>query len=412
LINYNQFKLDNGLTVIHHFDDSTQLCALNILYNVGSRDEDPSKTGFAHLFEHLMFGASTHVKEFDVELQIAGGESNAFTSNDITNYYVTLPANNIETGFWLESSRMLSLDFNQKSLNVQKNVVIEEFKERYLNQPYGDVWLHVLPLAYQKHPYNWPTIGKEIAHIEQVNLDQVKDFFFNYYAPNNAILVLAGKISLEETKRLSEKWFGPIERRGTQRNPYEQEPVQTEARSKHIYNDVPLDLLVKAYHMGGRLDADYYSCDLLSDILGSGKSARFYNRLVKERHLFSELDTYISGDADPGLFLIEGKLMKGVSFEVAELAILEELEFLKNNPIDPNELTKVLNKTETNIRFGDLSLLNRAMKLAFAEFLGDLSLANTEIDHYLSVTTDSLLEVSKSMFVESNCSTLYYHAKI
>jgi predicted Zn-dependent peptidase len=411
LIQYNHFKLDNGLTVIHHYDNSTQLCALNILYNVGSRNEDPNKTGFAHLFEHLMFGGSQHVKEFDVELQSAGGESNAFTSNDITNYYVTLPANNIETGFWLESDRMLSLDFNQKSLDVQKNVVIEEFKERYLNQPYGDVWLHILPLAYQVHPYNWPTIGKEIGHIEQANLEQVKEFFFNYYAPNNAILVLAGNLDLEETKRLTEKWFGPIPRRPTQKIAYAQEPVQTEARSKHIYNDVPLDLMVKAYHMGGRLDADYYACDLLSDILGAGKSARFYNRLVKEQRLFSELDTYISGDADPGLFLIEGKLMKGVSFETAEKAILEELEFLKNNPIDSRELTKVLNKTETNVRFGDLSLLNRAMKLAFAEFLGDITLANTEIDHYQAVSTETLLNVAKTMFVESNCSTLYYHAK-
>ncbi|MBP7512056.1 MAG: insulinase family protein [Bacteroidia bacterium] len=412
MIQYNHFKLDNGLTVIHHYDNSTQLCALNILYNVGSRNEDPNKTGFAHLFEHLMFGGSIHVKEFDVELQTAGGESNAFTSNDITNYYVTLPANNIETGFWLESDRMLSLDFNQKSLDVQKNVVIEEFKERYLNQPYGDVWLNILPLAYKTHPYNWPTIGKEISHIEQANLEQVKDFFFNYYAPNNAILVLAGNISLEETKRLSQKWFGPIETRSTKKIAYEQESVQTEARSKHIYNDVPLDLIVKAYHMGGRLDADYYACDLLSDILGAGKSARFYNRLVKEERLFSELDTYISGDADPGLFLIEGKLMKGVTFEVAEKAILEELEYLKNNKIEEKELTKVLNKTETNIQFGDLSLLNRAMKLAFAAFLGDIELANTEIDHYRAVTNETLLGVAKTMFVETNCSTLYYHAKI
>jgi zinc protease len=411
LIQYNTFQLSNGLTVIHHFDNATQLCALNILYKVGSRNEDPQKTGFAHLFEHLMFGGSENIPEFDLALQTAGGESNAFTSNDITNYYVTLPANNIETGFWLESDRMLSLDFSEKSLLVQKNVVIEEFKERYLNQPYGDVWLRILPLAYKEHPYNWATIGKEISHIENADLDQVKSFFFNFYAPNNAIMVVAGNISLEETKRLSQKWFEPIPKRNTIIAPYKQEPKQTEARFEHVYSDVPVNMIVKAYHMGGRLNEDYYACDLLSDILGGGKSAQFYHKLVKEKRLFSELDTYISGDTDPGLFLIEGKLSKGVSFETAEAAILAELEAFKKEPVSEKELTKVINKTETNIQFGDISLLNRAMKLAFASFLGDINLANTEIDHYLAVTPESLQMVAKNMLVAENCSTLYYHAK-
>ena len=411
MIQYNTFQLDNGLTVIHHFDNATQLCALNILYKVGSRNEDPTKTGFAHLFEHLMFGGSENIPEFDLALQTAGGESNAFTSNDITNYYVTLPAINIETGFWLESDRMLSLDFSEKSLSVQRNVVIEEFKERYLNQPYGDVWLRILPLAYKEHPYNWATIGKEISHIEQADLEQVKSFFFNFYAPNNAILVVAGNISLEETKQLSEKWFGPIPRRNTIIKPYPQEPKQTEARKEHVYSDVPVNMIVKAYHMGGRLDSDYYACDLLSDILGGGKSAKFYNKLVKEMRLFSELDTYISGDTDPGLFLIEGKLSKGISFEMAEAAIEEALTEFKNLGVDQKELTKVLNKTETNIQFGDISLLNRAMKLAFAAFLGDINLANTEIDKYLDVSPEMLQNIAKNMLVEENCSTLYYHAK-
>lgn len=411
MIQYNTFQLNNGLNVIHHHDNSTQLCALNILYKVGSRNEDPTKTGFAHLFEHLMFGGSENIPEFDLALQTAGGESNAFTSNDITNYYVTLPANNIETGFWLESDRMLSLDFSEKSLSVQRNVVIEEFKERYLNQPYGDVWLRILPLAYKEHPYHWATIGKEISHIEHADLDQVKSFFFNFYAPNNAILVVAGNISLDETKRLCEKWFEPIPRRNTLIKPYPQEPKQTEARKEHVYSDVPVNMIVKAYHMGGRLDPDYYASDLLSDILGGGKSAAFYHKLVKEKRLFSELDTYISGDADPGLFLIEGKLSKGISFEVAEAAILEELEAFKNHLVSEEVLTKVINKTETNIQFGDISLLNRAMKLAFAAFLGDINLANTEIDHYLAVRPETLQMVAKNMLVEENCSTLYYHAK-
>ncbi len=412
MINYTKFTLENGLTVIHHADDSTQLCVLNLLYKVGSRDENPDKTGFAHLFEHLMFGGSKNIEEFDTELQTAGGESNAFTSNDITNYYITLPANNIETGFWLESDRMLCLDINQKSLDVQKNVVIEEFKERYLNQPYGDVWLKILPLAYKFHPYNWATIGKNITHIENFELDEVKRFFENYYSPNNAILVVAGNISLETCKVFCEKWFGSIEKKDTKHSNYQQEPRQTEPRTEHIYNDVPLDLLVKAYHMGGRMDPDYYVCDLLSDILGSGKSARFFNKLVKEKRLFSELDTYISGDADPGLFLIEGKLMKGISFETAENAIKEELEYLKTHLIGETELTKVQNKTETNVRFGDVSVLNRAMKLAFAEFLGNIELVNTEIDEYLKVTPALLQDIAKNMFVENNCSTLYYHAKV
>jgi predicted Zn-dependent peptidase len=403
--------LDNGLTVIHHQDNSTQVCALNILYKVGSRNENPNKTGFAHLFEHLMFGGSENVSEFDTALQAAGGESNAFTSNDITNYYVTLPANNIETGFWLESDRMLCLDFNQKSLETQKSVVIEEFKERYLNQPYGDVWLNILPLAYKEHPYNWPTIGKEISHIENADLQQVKDFFFNFYAPDNAILVLAGNITIEESKRLSEKWFGPIPSRQTKIESLPKEPIQLSARKQDVYNDVPLDLIVKAYHMGGRLDSDYYGCDLLSDILGSGKSSRMFNRLVKERRLFSELDTYISGDVDPGLFLVEGKLMKGITFDIAEKAIIEELEILKETPILQTEIEKVINKTETNIQFGDMSILNRAMKLAFAEFIGDIDLVNTEIAQYLQVDSVKLQNIAKNMFKESNCSTLYYHAK-
>lgn len=411
MIHYNTFELDNGLRVIHHYDNATQLCALNILYKVGSRNEDPNKTGFAHLFEHLMFGGSAHIAEFDQALQAAGGESNAFTSNDITNYYITLPANNIETGFWLESDRMLSLDFSEKSLSVQRNVVIEEFKERYLNQPYGDVWLRILPLAYKEHPYNWATIGKEISHIENATLEDVKAFFYNFYAPNNAIMVVAGNITLDQTKEFCKKWFEPIPRRNTIIPPYPKESVQTEARKEHVYSDVPVDMIVKAYHMGGRLDPDYYACDLLSDILGGGKSSIFYNKLVKEMGLFSELDAYISGDSDPGLFLIEGKLSKGISFETAEEAIINELAVFSENLIEEKVLTKVINKTETNIQFGDISLLNRAMKLAFADFLGDITLANTEIDKYLEVSREVLQNTAKNMFKESNCSTLYYHAK-
>ena len=407
MIHYTEFTLSNGLEVIHHQDTSTQLCALNILYKVGSRNENPEHTGF----EHLMFGGSINIEDFDGELQKAGGESNAFTSNDITNYYVTLPANNIETGFWLESDRMLQLNFSQKSLDVQKGVVIEEFKERYRNQPYGDLWLHTLPLAYKSHPYHWPTIGKSIEHMEKTSLEDVKAFFNNFYAPNNATLVVAGNISLDETKRLCEKWFEPIPSKTSTIPKYPVEPKQTQPRMLEVEADVPIDLILKAYKMGGRLDPDYFCSDLLSDILGSGRSARLYNALVKEQAIFSEIDAYISGDVDPGLFLIEGKLQKGISFEQAENAIQTELNKLIVNNLGADELTKVINKTETNILFGDVNILNRAMKLAFAKFMGDIELVNTEIISYQSVTVDQIRTTATNMFREENCSTIYYKSK-
>lgn len=407
---YTHFTLSNGLHVIHHQDTSTQLCVLNLLYKVGAKNENPEHTGFAHLFEHLMFGGSANIPEFDTMLQTAGGESNAFTSNDITNYYITLPANNVETGFWLESDRMLQLDFNQKSLDVQKSVVIEEFKERYLNQPYGDLWLKILPLAYKEHPYQWPTIGKSIDHIEKTTLKEVEDFFAKYYSPANAVLVVAGNIDLEKTQSLCKKWFEPIPYREVPKQVLPFEPPQNEARKLDVYADVPLNLILKAYKMGGRLSEDYYATDLISDILSSGKSSRLYNNLVKEKGLFSELDAYISGDADPGLFLVEGKLMNGVSFETAEKAIEEELSKLVNGEVSEKELQKVINKTETNLRFGNVSVLNRAMKLAYAWFLGDISLANTEAEEYTRVRLENITNTAKSLFRPENCSTIYYHA--
>lgn len=411
MINYNEFQLENGLKVIHHFDTNSKLCVLNLMYKVGSKDENPEKTGFAHLFEHLMFGGSVNVPEFDSELQMAGGENNAFTSNDITNYYITLPANNIETAFWLESDRMLSLDFSQKVLDVQKAVVIEEFKERYINQPYGDVWLKLLPLAYKVHPYNWPTIGKDFSHIENANLEDVKNFFYSFYAPNNAILVISGNIELAETKRLTEKWFGPIPAREVKRPQYNFEPEQTEKRAEHVYNDVPLDLIVMGYHICERMHPDYYATDLLTDILGSGKSARLFNELLKKQKLFSEIDCYQSGDFDPGLILIEGKLIKGVTHQQAEEAIEKVIQELVESGVTEVELEKVKNKTETNIRFNDMGVLNKAMKLAYATYYGNTNLANTEVDEYLKVSANDIQRVAKTYLKSSNCSVLYYHAK-
>ncbi len=411
MIQYNTFTLDNGLTVIHHQDESTQLCVINTLYNVGSKHEDPNKTGFAHLFEHLMFGGSINIEEFDEELQNAGGESNAFTSNDITNYYLTLPSNNIETGFWLESDRMLSLDFSQESLDVQKSVVIEEFKERYLNQPYGDVWLKILPLAYKVHPYSWPTIGKEISHIENATLDDVKSFFKSFYCPNNAVLVVAGNISLEKCKMLCKKWFAPIPKQQINKPLYQKEPKQTEPRQETVYADVPQDMIVMAYHIPARTDKGYYVADLISDILGAGKSARLYNALVKKNPIFSELDAYLSGDIDEGLLLVEGKLLPGVNMEDAEIAITQELNKLKTTDVEELELQKVKNKSETNILFNDVGSLNKAMKLAYAFVLGDIELVNKEAEHYLSVNQSDIKALAQEIFDINNCSTLYYRKK-
>lgn len=411
LIEFTKFILGNGLTVIHHEDKSTELCVLNLLYKVGSKNEEAHKTGFAHLFEHLMFGGSIHIPNYDEPLQLAGGENNAFTSNDITNYYLSLPANNIETGFWLESDRMLGLAINPKSLRVQKGVVIEEFKERYLNQPYGDIWLKLLPLAYKKHPYKWPTIGKAIAHIKNANQADVNDFFRQNYAPNNCILVVAGNINLEKTKELCNKWFLPIPSQNILSNPLPQEPVQRKLRRKTVLADVPANLIVMGFHMDQRQSKNFYAMDLLSDIMGSGKGSILYQELIKKKNLFSEIDAYITADAEPGLFIVEGRMLPNTTFEMAEEAIWMVLNHIKTKNIDENDLKRAQHKNETSIRFGDINPLNRAMKLAYAEYLGDVDLVNKEIDNYLAIHTDDITTESKKVFKESNCSILSYKIK-
>lgn len=405
---YTRFTLPNGLTVIHHPDTKTQLAVINILYKVGSRDESPEKTGFAHLFEHLMFGGSINIPEYDTPLQIAGGDNNAFTNNDITNYYLTVPKNNIETGFWLESDRMLSLAFSEESLKIQKGVVIEEFKERYLNQPYGDLWHKLLPLAYKNHPYAWPTIGKDLSHIEGANLQDVKDFFHSFYCPNNAILVVAGNIDLETTQALCNKWFAPIPTSNINRPAYTQEERQTAPRFLELSADVPYDMLVKVYHTCGRKDVDYYATDLLSDYLGSGRSALLYNELVKKQQLFAELDCYITGDTDPGLLIIEGKLVEGVSIQKADAAVSHLLNSVCKTPLNNQTMARLKNKAETTIAFHDMKVLNRAMKLAYAEFLGDITIAVSEKDQYAKLTAEDLFRVSNDILQPENCSTIYY----
>lgn len=408
MITFEKFTLNNGLKVIVHQDESTPMVAFNLLYNVGARDESESQTGFAHLFEHLMFGGSDNIPNFDEPLQRVGGDNNAFTSNDITNYYITVPKNNIETGFWLESDRMLKLAFTEKSLEVQRSVVIEEFKQNYLNQPYGDVWLLLRPLAYQVHPYKWATIGKEISHIENATMNDVKSFFYKHYLPNNAILSIAGNVEVEEMKSLCEKWFGDIPAGETYHRQLPKEPKQTEPRRLKVNRDVPANAIYKAYKMCDRKGADYYIADLLSDILSQGKSSRLYISLVKEQKLFSEINAYILGCFDDGLLIIDGILQDGISFETAENAILKEIELIKTTLVNKLELKKVKNKIESTHQFSETSILNKAMNLAISELLGDANDVNTEVENYQKVTAKEIKRVANEILNETNCSTLIY----
>ena len=407
----NRHILDNGLRLVHSRDESTQMVALNILYKVGARDEHPEHTGFAHLFEHLMFGGSVNIPDYDMPLQLAGGENNAWTNNDITNYYLTVPRQNVETGFWLESDRMLSLDFSERSLEVQQGVVMEEFKQRCLNQPYGDVGHLLRPLAYQKHPYLWPTIGKDLSHVANATLEEVKAFFFRFYAPNNAILAVTGNISFEEAVELTEKWFGSVPRREVPVRNLPQEPEQTEERRLTVERNVPLDSLFMAYHMCDHRHPDYYVFDILSDVLSNGRSSRLNQHLVQEKQLFSSIDAYISGSVDAGLFHIAGKPSAGVSLELAEAAVRDELDRLQQELVDGQELEKVKNKFESTQIFGNINYLNVATNLAWFELLGKAEDLEKEVERYRSVTAMQLREVAQSAFRKENGVVLYYKSK-
>ncbi|NVN95290.1 MAG: insulinase family protein [Bacteroidetes bacterium] len=411
MIAFEKFTLENGLKVLVHKDESTPITAVNILYNVGARDEHPDKTGFAHLFEHLMFGGSKNIPVFDEPLERVGGENNAFTNNDITNYYLTIPQQNLETAFWLESDRMNELAFSEKSLEVQRNVVVEEFKQRYLNQPYGDVWLLLRPLAYKKHPYQWSTIGKEISHIENAVMEDVKSFFYRFYRPNNAIMVIAGNVEVEQIKEMSKKWFGTIPAGEQLQRNIPAEPLQTEERMLTVERNVPYDAIYKTYHICKRTEKDYYTFDLISDILSNGKSSRFNNELVKKQKLFSEVNAYLSGDIDNGLFIISGKLNNDITMEVAEQAIDNEIDKLKNNFVEVDELQKVKNKAESLMIFSQMKTNDKAMNLAYFELLGDANMINTEIENYRNVTQENIKSLVTKTFIKSNCSKLYYLAK-
>jgi predicted Zn-dependent peptidase len=412
MIDFKKFTLNNGLRILVHQDCSTPLVVMNIIYDVGSRDEDPEMTGMAHLFEHLMFGGSQNIPDFDTPLQMAGADNNAFTNNDITNYYITIPANNLQIGFWLESDRMLGLNFSNEVLDIQKKVVIEEYKQRYLNQPYGDAMLLLRPLAYKIHPYLWSTIGKNMSHIEKVTMADVKDFFFSHYAPNNAILSVAGNIKKhEDIVSLANKWFGPISRREIALRKLAPEPVQNEERMTEIEKDVPSNVLYKAWHICKRAEKDFYTLDLLTDILSGGESGRLYSSLVREKKLFSDINAYLSGELDPGLMIINGKLMDGISFKIADNAVNEIIEDLQKIAVPDPEIEKVKNKFESSMVFSNTSVLNKAMNLCFYELLGDANEVNHEVELYNRVNSEMVREAAEKYLQPANCSSLLYKSK-
>ena len=410
MIKYHRFILENGLRVLVHEDKSTPMVTMNVLYNVGSRDESPERTGFAHLFEHLMFGGSLNVPNFDTPIQLAGGENNAFTNSDITNFYNTLPSENLETAFWLESDRMFSLNFSETSLDKQRKVVVEEFKETCLNEPYGDVWHHLMDLTYKQHPYRWPTIGLVPEHVEEATLEDVENFFYKFYRPNNAIIVVAGNCNLEQVKGLAEKWFGDIPKGDVPTRKLPQEMAQQEFRKKIHESAVPLDALHFAFHIPDRLSPDYYTIDLISDILCNGQSSRLYRKLLKNKELFSDIDCYITGTIDPGLIIIEGKPAEGVTMETAEAAIWEELELLKNKKLSDTELQKIKNKAESTLIFSELNILTKAMNLAYFELIGNVDLINEEAEIYQTITAEAIQEQANKIFRKENCSVLIYKA--
>ncbi|WP_339736182.1 pitrilysin family protein [uncultured Sunxiuqinia sp.] len=411
MIKFQRYQLENGLQILIYPDYSTPMVALDVCYHVGAKNENPNRTGFAHLFEHLMFGGTKNIPDYDEALQHAGGENNAYTTNDLTNYYLTIPKENLETGFWLESDRMMELDFSEEKLNIQKNVVIEEFKQRNLNQPYGDVWPLLRELAFRVHPYQWQTIGKEISHIADASLEEVKDFFFRFYAPDNAALILSGHVDPEECLQLAKKWFGPIPNRKVSKANLPKEPIQAEFREKTVERDVPDTALYLAFHMPDRRQYEYYVCDLISDVLSNGNSSRMYQRLIKEQKLFVELDAYLSGDHDPGLFIVSGKLADGVSIDQAKTAIWKELKIMQTELVSAVELEKIKNKLEANLVYSQMSYLNIAQELANFENIDRAERINEQVDLYRSVSSANLMRQAQQLFQETNCSQLNYLAR-
>lgn len=408
MIEFEKYTLDNGLTVILHNDQSTPLVAVNVLYKVGSKNETPDKTGFAHLFEHLMFGGSLNVPDFDTPIQVAGGDNNAFTNSDLTNFYDILPSENLETALWLESDRMKSLIFSQESLDIQKKVVVEEFKETSINKPYGDLWHELSALVYKEHPYRWPTIGLVPQHIEDANLEDVKSFFESHYNPSNAILVVAGKLEVENVKIKIQKWFSDIPGNAKPKTQIKKEPQQKEYRQKTVYRPVPSNAIYLGFPMGDRLHKDFAICDVLSEVLCGGRSSRFYQNLIKQTELFSNVDAYISGTMDPGLFIIEAKLLDGADIEKAKNLIWKEINLLMETLLDEQELQKVKNALISSITFSEVSIINKAINLAYYEMLKTADMINKQEEDYLYITPKDLQDVAKRIFVKTNCNEILY----
>ena len=411
MIPYTKKILPNGLTVVVNRDRASKLAAVNILYKVGARNEDPRRTGFAHLFEHLMFRGTREIPNFDLPVQMASGDNNAFTNNDYTDFYITLPKDNLETALWLESDRMEGLDITPAKLEAEKKVVIEEFRQRYLNQPYGDQTMLLRALAYKVHPYRWAAIGLTTDHIAEATLEDVEAFYRTHYRPSNAVLSISADIEEERMLELAEKWFAPLADRPADAAPIPQEPAQTEARREEVERDVPAPTVTVAYHMGGRTDAGFYTADLVSDLLAGGDSGRLYTHLVKERRLLSSVNAYVTGDVDPGLFVFTGQLLPGVTPGEAEAAFREEIETLQTASAAAREIEKVKNKFEANTLFGELNVMNKAMNLGFYEMLGDLALINREVGLYRAVGDDDSRSFSSRTFRPENSSTLIYNTK-
>lgn len=410
MINLRRITLDNGLRVLVHEDHTTPLVACNVVYNVGSRDEHPDHTGFAHLMEHFMFTGSKNVPDFDNALQKVGAINNAYTSQDLTNYYIVLPANNIETAFWVESDRMLELAFEQRSLDVQKNVVIEEFKENYLNRPYGDLMMLFNQMAYERHPYQWLPIGKKVEHIAEVTMDMIKDFYYKFYRPNNAVLVVAGNVHFEEVVPLVQKWFGDIPMGNTPAKNYPQELPQTTARHLTVKRDAPSDLLLKGWHMCNRMHPDYYACDLLSDMFGTGQSSYLYKELVTDRKMFTDISASIMGTHDEGLFLISGRPVEGVSAQDADKALCDFLYQYQFGPTFPHDLRKVQNRAESVLLQNDIKIDDRASNIAVGEIISNAEYFLNESQHYFDVTEDQMRRLSSELFTKEGSCTLYYCA--
>ena len=411
MVKFERFTLENGLRLIVHEDHSTPLAAVNILYDVGARDEHPDQTGFAHLFEHLMFEGSANVADFDRELQWAGGENNAFTNNDITNYYLTIPAQNLETALWLESDRMIELGFSEDKLRIQKNVVTEEFRQSYLNQPYGDIWLLLRPLVYKVHPYQWSTIGKSIEHVQNATLDQVKSFFYTFYRPDNAIMVISGNVKATKVLEMVKKWFGDIPPGNREKRSLPAEPLQTAPRKLVVERDVPFDDVYMVFHTGTRLEENFYTTDLLTDILAAGDSGRLRQNLVKEKKIFSEANAWISGSIDKGFLAITGKLVQGQNITNACEAVWDELNNLITKPVDSYELQKVKNKLEAANTYATVGILSKSMNLAYYELLGDASMLNHQTEKYFGITPEQLMQTAGEVFSQNRVSELHYLAK-